>query len=593
MPGASERDEAGDVRREQLLEVRWCSAGSLTFDSDYGRVIELHRSNKATLGLLPYAAFEEAAATDHLMVGVIEGEVSGYVLFGTPRQQQLKLVHVCVDAAARGTGLAKTMIDAVIAANPGRTMMTAHCREDYDIDGFWRALDMAPVGQRPGRAAKGSILTIWARRIGQLDLFEAALYDSANPLAVLDTNVIIDLFASEAMPRPDRPESLGLGADWLVDVLELAISPEVTADVKQLDPGEREHVQQRLDGLVTLRRESGMRATAKELERLMPAELLVRDRSLQEDARHLADAILAGADYFVTRDVNLINATTDWIQPAYGIEVVRPVDLIRRFIPPSAPTTFRSGHLESVGLSWVALPADLHDVSERFVNSGRREKASHLKRALQAALAAPATAQVEVLVDDRDREWALLATEVDSEGLVVPVLRVARGYLGETISFQLVRYLRSLALARGLTSLTITDPMLGKGRLNEMDLPARRRRRCWPRIHRRQKSPTSLTQLTSLNTSARIGPRSCSTVRSQAGSCLFSLVTPVNFSDSTRRSSRSETNARSASPVSSCTSRLLQLGPGPHLLGCFGTSRRTRDRQSRRPFVPSSRSPGS
>lgn len=459
MTGAGARADSGEERCR--IGVRLWHEQASTAKEDYARVIELHRKNKATLGPLPYAAFADAGASGRLMLGMVNGEVCGYVLYGTPRQQLLKLVHVCVGAQARGSGLAKAMVDAVIASNPGRTTISAHCRVDYQLDGFWRSLDMAPTGHRPGRALKGSTLTIWTRRIGQLDLLEAALYDSDNPLAVLDTNVVVDLFASEEMHRPDRVESHGLTADWLVDLVDLAISPEVEVDVGGLQPThERDTVRRHMSELVTVRREVGMRATAAELLRRMPPELTNRDSSLASDAKHLADAILAKAEYFVSRDENLITATRGWAHAQYGIDVLRPVDLIRQFNPPTAPTAFRSGHLESVGLRWAPLPSDIRHIAERFVNTQRQEKGTQLRRALQAVLSRPDFARVDVLTDDRDREWALVATQIDDDTLSVPVLRVARGFLGETISFQLVRYLRSLALERGLDQLSITDPIL-------------------------------------------------------------------------------------------------------------------------------------
>ena len=114
---------------------------------------------------------------------------------------------------------------------------------------------MTPVGQRPGRAIAGSTLTIWMRRIGQLDLLENALYDSSRALAVLDSNVVIDLYSSEALERPDRQESMGISADWLDDLVDFAVSPEVGVDLNNLQPPiERQRVQSGIGALVSLRR---------------------------------------------------------------------------------------------------------------------------------------------------------------------------------------------------------------------------------------------------------------------------------------------------------------------------------------------------
>ncbi len=445
---------------EQVAVHAWNPAGA-DADEQFAAVIALHRENRSTLGHLPFAAFTEAGRQGQLLVATIAGQICGYVLFSTPRQSTVKLVHVCVSQASRNAGVARALVDEVIDRNPARGVLTAHCRVDYHLDRFWRSLDMAPTGQRPGRAAHGSTLTIWTRRFGQLDLFESAVLDSARPLAVLDTNIIIDLYCSTALHRPDREESLGLTDDWLVDVVDLAVSPEVAVEVATLDPpAEAQRVREGMSALTPTRRTGAMRDTALALLAEMPPEVVARDTSLPDDAVHLADAILAGADFFVTRDTTLLAATKEWALSAYGIDVVRPADLLSRFIPPQAPTQFRSGQLESVGLDWVAVTAVSRDLEDRFVDRDRSEKGTHFRKQLHAALAHPARVRLEVLTDERGREWALLATETAEHTLTVSTLRVGGGSLGPTIAFQLTRYLRELALAHGLTMVTVKDEHL-------------------------------------------------------------------------------------------------------------------------------------
>lgn len=458
---ANGRVVAGSSNHHQV-EVRPWDPTSPNAEDEFQKVVELHRSNKATLGHLPFSAFREAGERAHLLLGFVDGAVRGYLLYSTPRHQTLKLVHICVSGDARGHGLARAMTATATDANPERAVMTAHCRSDYGIDGFWRSLDMTPVGQRPGRAAAGSTLTIWMRRIGQLDLLESALYDSSRALAVLDSNVVIDLYSSEALERPDRQESMGISADWLDDLVDFAVSPEVGVDLNNLQPPiERQRVQSGIGALVSLRRDSSMRDTAEELIARMPLELVQKDPSLRDDAKHLADAILAGADYFVTRDQNLLDATHGWAFAEHGIEVVRPVEVIQRFMPPVAISAFRSEQLESVGLRWVQVADVTRDLEEAFLDSATAEKGTAFRKQLQAALAHPAAARVEELVDDRGRRWALLGTEVADKRLSVSTVRVGRGRLGATIAFQLIRYIRTLALARGASTIAITEPTLG------------------------------------------------------------------------------------------------------------------------------------
>jgi GNAT superfamily N-acetyltransferase len=430
-------------------------------DAEFARVLDLHRASKATLGLLPYPAFEEAGRLRRLVLGVIDGEVHGYVLYGTPRHHTLKLVHVCVSPDARNTGLAKAMVEFAIAANPDRSTVTAHCRSDYGIDGFWRSLDMTPSSERPGRARKGSTLTIWTRRVGPLDLLEDALYASSLPLAVLDSNVVIDLYASQDLERQDRHESLGLAEDWVVGLLDLSFSPEVEVDINGLSPaGERKRIQNSLSELVPIRRSSEMRALADSLVVRMPLVLVASDTSLSSDAKHLADAILAGADYFVTRDDNLRVATQGWIQAEFGIEVVRPAELLQRLFPSAALTEFRSDLLESVGLSWRRISASDPTVEMAFLDYPGDEKAKFFRKAVQALLARPATSRLDMLIDERGRHWALLGTDFSGDAMQVSIIRVGRGRLGSTIAFQLIRHIRALALAGAATSITVEEPSL-------------------------------------------------------------------------------------------------------------------------------------
>ena len=445
----------------RTLSTRIWEPKSQSRDEDFQTVIQLHRESKATLGHLPFAAFEAAGNKGQLVLGLVDKEIAGYVLFSTPRQHLIRLVHVCVSDAARRSGLARAMVDRVIELNPARTMITAHCRVDYGLDDFWRSLDMAPTGRRSGRARAGSTLTIWTRSIGQLDLFESALYDSVKPKAVLDSNVVIDLYCSSALERPDRKESLGLEADWLVGEVELTISPEVASDIDRLQPeGERDRVRELLTSLVTLRREEGMRMLASKLLRRMPDRLTSNDRSLADDVKHLADAILAGAEFFVTRDANLLEACSTWIETEFGVEVLRPVDLIQRLMPPTPPFRFRSGQLEAVGLRWQKVSSLSQRLEEAFVERTSREKGAVLRRQLQAILARPTEVRLDALFDDRSRQWALLATEQCDESLIVPILRVGSGSLGETIAFQLIRHLRSHALEQGASSISVTDEAL-------------------------------------------------------------------------------------------------------------------------------------
>jgi len=195
-------------------------------DAEMAEVLALNKSNKKTLGFMPDEAFSQRAGHGGLVLAIEGGTVVGYALYDLPRTY-VKLIHVCVADSQRRTGLAKQIVEHIIETNSTRSGILAACRADYGIDEFWKSLAMTTRSERLGRSVKGSVLKIWWRPLGALDLFESAALSSKLPIAVLDTNVVSDLYATPALVRQDREESSALAADWIVDLVEIMVSPQV------------------------------------------------------------------------------------------------------------------------------------------------------------------------------------------------------------------------------------------------------------------------------------------------------------------------------------------------------------------------------
>ena len=72
----------------------------------YQRVVELGNANSATLGFLPYAVFNQAAAEGRVLACLEDGEVKGYALYARRvRTGDISLTHLCVDQGQRGRGV--------------------------------------------------------------------------------------------------------------------------------------------------------------------------------------------------------------------------------------------------------------------------------------------------------------------------------------------------------------------------------------------------------------------------------------------------------------------------------------------------------
>ena len=138
--------------------------------ADYDRVVELGDANSATLGQLPYAVFEEAAASGCLLAAKLRGEVIGYALFALrKRRHEVSLTHLCVRSDMRRTGAARRLVEEIVrpssapsghpAALPGRLRRPSHVAAAR-IRGMG-----APARTQPSRAHAGGVVEAHCRPV--------------------------------------------------------------------------------------------------------------------------------------------------------------------------------------------------------------------------------------------------------------------------------------------------------------------------------------------------------------------------------------------------------------------------------------------
>lgn len=431
-------------------------------DTHFQEVLAIHKANRARLGPMPDTAFRDRVRHRGLLLGLREDVVVGYVLYDVPRSNLIKLVHVCVSDAARGTGLAREMVDAAVALHPRRSLVVASCRSDYGIDGFWQSLGMHVASERAGRALRGSILMNWVRRVNieaGLDLLESASLNSGLPIAVLDTNVIGDLFSPVHVQRDHREESAELEADWLQPLVSFAVSGEVDNEIsKNQDHATRNQLRassQHLTRLSTLRPND--RSLEDQLISATDPTTLSKDPSLRQDVLHLADAIHAGADYFVTNDGNVHRSADAWSVSEHGIRIVRPHELIAALSPESFLSDFRSNLIDDGDLTWLEVVSAEPELEPAFRVYDSEAKPNAFTQRLRDLLARRRTTSVLKLVDAQGGLWALAAFELDGDVLRLPLIRAIRGERGSTVAFQLLRHFRREAWHKRATRVEITD----------------------------------------------------------------------------------------------------------------------------------------
>lgn len=437
--------------------------GAPEADEQFSAVLALHKLNRSTLGPLPDTAFRDRAKHNGLLLGIRGSQVIAYLLYDIPRHNLIKLVHLCVDESARGSGIARALVDEAVRLHPRRSMVAAACRTDYGLDGFWRSLGMHVASEKSGRALNGSTLANWIKRVNVedgLDLLETASLSSGRPLAVLDTNIVGDLFCPPGERRDHREESAELSADWLQSLVTFTLSGEVNNEISQIqDPDLRNHLRAATGHLTRL---STRRPGDRSLEDALLAALdpeLAKDRSLRSDVLHVADAVHAGADYFVTNDSNVCEAAPAWAPYLGGTQIVRPHQLVRALSPESYMSDFRSSLIDGSDLDWHPIKEAESVLEPAFRVYELERKPADFHRRIRELLARP-NIVVEKLVDGDERLWALAAHETSGNALRLSLLRTIRGQRGTTVAFQLVRHFRRVAWSLGATRIEVIDNAL-------------------------------------------------------------------------------------------------------------------------------------
>jgi GNAT superfamily N-acetyltransferase/predicted nucleic acid-binding protein len=418
-------------------------------------VLDIGKRQKATLGFLPDSAFGDRARAGRLLIAIQKDRVMGYCLFDLPRSGQIKLRHVCVDPGARGLDLGRRMLDRIAELHPGATGMIADCRKDYGLEGFWTRAGFSPRSERKGRALGGSVLVVWWRQLSSMDLFDSAMAIDSGGIAVLDTNVVSDLYSSELSTRVHRELAEAVAATALEASMILAVSPQADLELSRIQDAENRSSQQnRSQELFRLRRLPSAKELRSRLENVIGRARIDKDPSLLDDVVHIADAIANDAKFFVTNDEPLLKHAAKLISAEFGFDVVRPHQFVERVFEKSNSPIYESRLIETLNLSWR--PTKLFEeakLEETFLLHGR-ERASDFRRLLRAAVARD-PANATVLQDDKGEIWALLATASLGSALTVDLLRTRAGRRSTTLTSQIARLLRSRAVAIGASDITV------------------------------------------------------------------------------------------------------------------------------------------
>lgn len=413
----------------------------------YQRVVELGNANSRTLGHLPYAAINQAAAEGRVLAFVEDGEVEGYALYARRvRTGDISLTHLCVDQDRRGQGVARDLVEAIVERHPNRAGIRLSCRKDYDADAMWPHLGFQRLGEKPGRSLAGLPLVAWWRPIAAYSLFDQLDQDDARIVVAVDTNVLIDI-----LEQRDFPASLALTADWVADSVELLVTAQSHAELSDRRPGGDEF-ESELHKFRTL--EPSETAWRKTLRSLQDDRDVARVS--EGDLHVVAQAAAGDAAYLVSRDEGLLRQAKH-IERLTGLDLVGPDDFLLRLQGLGGEHERQTRSIAVSGLSVSAVSEiPSNTVLSVYCHEHIDERSTDLRQRLSVVTTHP-SGRIEQLVSDDGKLLALGAMYRDGAQVTVTALRSASGALSRAAARQMVHHLRTIVSADGPATIVVDD----------------------------------------------------------------------------------------------------------------------------------------
>ncbi|MER8218995.1 GNAT family N-acetyltransferase [Streptomyces sp. NPDC094143] len=424
-------------------------------------VIALGNRYTKYLGLLTPPAYRKHAEDGGLLVAVDDEEVVGYALFGLPKRSlYVRLAHLCVAEEHRGKGVARELIDAIRARHAHRLGIRAKCRRDYGLSGMWTALGFVPKGESLGRGKDKETLDTWWLDLGHEDLFAEAQSD-----ALLVVTVDHGVFAGLRGAGTERAveESRALAAGWLADLIELAFTPQLLHDVRDVEErAARNHQRAGLAELRSLSPDSA--AVAIRLEELaaaarkeLPAVPL--DDRQRARLRYVAETSCAGLQVLVTRDPALA-ALADIAWDVARVKVVSPAVVTLHVDELRQAQVYRPADLMGTAFSAEEIAPGGEGELVAFFDQAEGDRGTGFAERLKSLANDGVLWRRELLRDGEGHPVALYVWAMDGRTLNVAFLRTASHPLEETLARQLLFMLKRLGRERGAQAVRITDPFL-------------------------------------------------------------------------------------------------------------------------------------
>lgn len=402
-------------------------------ESDYfNEAIKLGDSNSKTLGFLPYEAFKKYAKENKL-IGVFEksnSNLMGYLLYRISFNR-VTIVHCCISEKYRNKNVAFNLVEYLKKNTKQYDGIKLSCRNDYGIDRVWERFNFVPVTEKIGRSKEGLPLTIWWYPHHKNDLFsQVSDYETSNKvMAVIDMNIFLDI------KHKREQESLALNSDWLIGEAILYYTREILVEINRSQTQSQKKTSRKLLNYYTqlpYKDENDFLSTLNQLKELIPLNS-INDKS---DLNHIAYSIVGGANYFITRDKNILNKRKILLIK-YDLKICRPSDFITYLDENIQVSKYKPKRLIGTNIDKNCISAENIDFYVKtFLQPS--EKKHQFEKTIRDSLAYPDKFEL-ITISKKEEQLAFVIFDRSSKNKIkIPVFRFLKHSLKITLSKHLL-----------------------------------------------------------------------------------------------------------------------------------------------------------
>lgn len=402
-----------------------------TTSKEFSDAVELGDKNSKTLGFLPKVAFEKYANQNQL-IGAFDNnsnELLGYLLYRVS-YNRVTIVHLCINETKRNNSSANKLVNYLKKNTKQYDGIRLSCRNNYGIDTVWEKFNFVPIKEKIGRSKKGHPLTIWWFPHYQNNLLtQISEYELNNKIvAVIDMNIFLDIKGER------EEESLALKSDWLLSEAILYYTREIFNEINKAETSELKKSSRKLltnfEELL-FKDEDEFYRILKELKNEFP----LKHKNDKSDLNHIAYSISGGAQFFITRDVEILKKRAFFKK--YNLTVYRPSEFITHLDENIQVSKYKPQSLIGTSINSKRITTENIDFfTTTFLKPN--EKKNSLQRIIRNSLSLPNKFEL-ITISKKDQLLAFIIFDRTLKNkLTIPVFRFLNNNLRITLAKHLL-----------------------------------------------------------------------------------------------------------------------------------------------------------